>query len=110
LQIIKKKLREEMTTMKNSKILLVSLLIIAIVALAGCSRYDTNPARYDNTPGYGQDGAIRGNIIDNNRVNDGVYDGTRNNNMYDNRLDNNRNNVNNTHHNGLTNGAVNNNR
>jgi len=57
LQIIKKKLREEMTTLKNSRILLVLLLIITVVASTGCARYGGNPARYD------YDGA-RGNYID----------------------------------------------
>ena len=110
MQIIKKKLREEMTTLKNSKILLVLLLIITVVTFAGCARYDGNPAaRYDqNTTRYGNEGTMRGNYttdnLNNHRVNDGVFDGTRNNYRTDNMT--NRSNLNNQG--GLMDGAINN--
>ena len=92
--------------MKNSKILLVLLLIIGIVALSGCARgYDTNPARYDHNTAV-----PRGNMTD-GYYNNGVYDGIRDNNRLDNNRTNlNNNNLNNTHRNGLTDGAINNTR
>jgi hypothetical protein len=95
---------------------LVSLLIIAIVALAGCARYDGNPARYDHNGAYDHNGNLRGNYTtdynNNNRVNDGVLNNNR---LDNNRLDHNRNhhpdnNLNSTHRNGLTDGSVINNR
>ena len=100
------KLREEMTTLKNSKILLVSLLIIAIVALAGCARYGGTPARYDhNTTRYDQNVAPRGNVLDNNiRGNEGIHG----NQPLPQLNRNNLNNTHNTHHN--TQGGINNNR
>jgi len=98
-----------MTTLKNSKILLVSLLIIAIVALAGCAGYARNPARYDHSIDRYNREMTRGNFgvgvgdgYNMNRPNDGVRNQTP--------YNVNRNNMSSPAHRGLTDGAINNNR